>query len=93
MARKPHNLKWTETAIREAYLAAASRIVAAGFDFEVICSAKVTGKASRIESRLLALGVSPRYCGFNGASEFRALSPSALTTAVEIVASMLDNSN
>lgn len=66
---------------------------AAGFEFELICSVKVFGKASRVEARLLALGVSPRYCGFNGAGEFRALSPSAVTVAIEIISSMLDNSN
>ena len=66
---------------------------AAGFEFETVCSTQVAGKASQVESKLLCLGVSPGYQGFNGASEFRALSDSALIAAITIIQSTLDKFN
>lgn len=61
-----------------------------GFEFELVCSEKVAGKASAIETKLLCLGANPQYVGFNGASEFRALSPSALDAALTIIQLALD---
>lgn len=61
-----------------------------GFEFELVCSEKVAGKASMIETKLLCLGANPQYTGFNGASEFRSLSPSALDAAIQIIQLALD---
>lgn len=53
--------------------------------FREVCMKKVVVPAKHTEKKILALGVSPLYSGFNGSSEFRSLSPSELMTALEIV--------
>lgn len=57
------------------------------FEFDIICCETVQCKASDMERKLLILGESPGYYGFNGASEFRALSDSALYAAISLICS------
>ena len=57
----------------------------AKFEFEVILLVNVKEAASVLESELLKLGVSPGFTGFNGASEFRALTDSELHTAKNLI--------
>ena len=54
-------------------------------DAEIIILQEVTGKASDIESKILRLGEHPGYNGFNGATEFRALTPKQLAKAIHII--------
>lgn len=58
---------------------------AAGFEVDLICCEPVQCKATDLEKKLLILGKSPGYKGFDGAREFRALSDSALYVAVTLV--------
>ena len=60
--------------------------IQSGFYFEIICFERVVGKASKLEKKLKALGENPKYIYFNGSTEFRALSDSALYTAISIIA-------
>lgn len=57
-----------------------------GFEFDLICCEPVRCKASELEKKLLILGEDPQFTGFNGATEFRALSDSALYAAVSLIA-------
>ena len=57
----------------------------AGMEFEIIILTKLTVHASELESQLLELGVNPQYHGFNGSSEFRALTDSELDTALDLI--------
>ena len=57
----------------------------AKFEFEVILLVNIKGAASVLESELLKLGASPGFIGFNGASEFRALTDSELQTAKSLI--------
>jgi hypothetical protein len=57
----------------------------AKFEFEVILINTVKGSATALESELLKLGVSPQFSGFNGASEFRALTVAELELAIELI--------
>jgi hypothetical protein len=63
----------------------------ANVEFEIIVLVNVKGLASALESELLKLGVSPQYSGFNGASEFRALTDSELQTAIDLIRGHQDN--
>ena len=47
--------------------------------------ANVKEAASVLESELLKLGVSPQFSGFNGASEFRALTDAELELAIDLI--------
>lgn len=57
----------------------------AGCEYELICCEPVVGKATNIEKKLLILGENPGYTGFDGCTEFRALSDAALYTAITII--------
>jgi hypothetical protein len=57
----------------------------ANMEFELIILSKVSVNAVEIESKLLNLGFNPRYTGFNGASEFRALTDDELNVAVDLI--------
>jgi hypothetical protein len=57
----------------------------AKFEFEVILLLKIKGSAAILEADLLKIGISPRFSGFNGASEFRALTDSELEAAIELI--------
>ena len=57
----------------------------AGMDFDIVILIKVTVHASELESKLLQLGTNPQYKGFNGASEFRALTDDELEAAIEVI--------
>jgi hypothetical protein len=57
----------------------------ANFEFEIIVLSNVRGSAITLEKRLLDLGINPNYSGFNGASEFRALTDSELETAITLI--------
>ena len=57
----------------------------ANLEFELILLSKVSVNAVEIESKLLNLGFNPKYTGFNGASEFRALTDEELNFAVNLV--------
>jgi hypothetical protein len=57
----------------------------ANMKFEIVALVKTKGQASIVETELLKLGVSPKYYGFNGASEFRALTDKELKFAIELV--------
>lgn len=56
-----------------------------GFEFELICCEAVKGRASDLEKKLLILGEHPGYSGFNGSTEFRALSDSALYSVICLI--------
>lgn len=90
MIRKPHNFKWTEKAIRLGLARINQVSKESGFESQMVFAHPVIGKASLIESKILALGNNPRYTGFNGASEFRAFNTSALEIILEIVALAID---
>jgi hypothetical protein len=60
-----------------------------GFEYDLICCESVQGRADELEKKLLILGESPGYTGFNGATEFRALSDSALYAAVSMICASL----
>lgn len=57
----------------------------ANFEFEILVLANVKGSASALEKGLLELGITPNYSGFNGASEFRALTDDELRTAIDLI--------
>jgi hypothetical protein len=57
----------------------------AKFEFELILLTYVKGSATVLESELLKLGVSPKFSGFNGASEFRALTDAQLELAIDLI--------
>ena len=61
----------------------------AGFEFDLICCEAVQGKATDLERKLHLLGEDPQLAGFNGATEFRALSDSALYAAVSMICNQL----
>ena len=62
----------------------------ANLKFEIIALATVKGSAIVLESELLKLGVSPKYSGFNGASEFRALTDLERQTAIDLIRAYRD---
>jgi hypothetical protein len=47
--------------------------------------AQVCGKATGVEDRLLLLGDDPQFLGFNGSTEFRALSDAELQQALAVI--------
>jgi hypothetical protein len=53
--------------------------------FDIVILAKVKVHASVIEGELLQIGSNPRYSGFNGASEFRALTDEELKHALRLI--------
>jgi len=57
----------------------------ANMEFEIVVLAEIKGKAFELEANLKKLGSSPKYRGFNGASEFRALSDADLQTAISLI--------
>jgi hypothetical protein len=57
----------------------------AKFDFEIVLITNVIGSAGVLEVELLKLGVNPSFSGFNGASEFRALTDPELNTALDLI--------
>ena len=57
----------------------------ADFEAEIVILANVNGKATEVEKYLLAIGADPKYVGFNGASEFRAMTDEQLAQAVRLV--------
>jgi uncharacterized damage-inducible protein DinB len=59
--------------------------LASGFKAEIIAIVKTSIKASEVERVLLQMGESPEYSGFNGASEFRAMSEEELNLALSIL--------
>ena len=60
-----------------------------GFEFDLICCEPVQCKASDLEKKLHILGENPGYTGFDGCTEFRAMSDSALYAAVSIICSAI----
>jgi len=56
-----------------------------GMTFDIVILAKVKVHASVIEGELLQIGSNPRYSGFNGASEFRALTDEELKHALRLI--------
>src|SRR5574343_589881 len=56
-----------------------------GFEFDLICCEPVACKATELERKLHLLGEDPQFTGFNGATEFRALSDSALYAAISMI--------
>jgi len=56
-----------------------------GFDFEIICCETVQCRGTDLEKKLLILGENPRFVGFDGCTEFRALSDSALYAAISLI--------
>jgi hypothetical protein len=57
----------------------------AEMQFEIVLLTEVTVHAAELEVELLKLGASPKYHGFNGASEFRALTEAELQSAIELI--------
>ena len=60
----------------------------AGFEFDLICCEPVTCKATDLERKLHLLGENPQFTGFDGCTEFRALSDSALYAAISMICSV-----
>lgn len=60
-----------------------------GFEFDLICCEPVQCKATELERKLHLLGEDPQLTGFNGATEFRALSDSALYAAISMICNQL----
>jgi len=58
----------------------------ANMDYEIVVLSKVRVPAIELEGTLLNLGANPNYEGFNGSSEFRALSDSELQFAIKLIA-------
>ena len=57
----------------------------ADMDFDIVILTTVTVHASELESQLLQIGTNPHYKGFNGASEFRALTDDELKAAIDLI--------
>ena len=59
----------------------------AGFEFELVCNETLAPgvRATEIEKKLLRLGEPVDYSGFDGCTEFRAMSDSALYAAVSVI--------
>lgn len=57
----------------------------ANMKFKILVLAKVKVHASEVEAELLKIGTSPKYQGFNGASEFRALTADELRSALNLI--------
>jgi hypothetical protein len=57
----------------------------ADMDFDIVILTTVTAHASELESQLLQIGTNPHYKGFNGASEFRALTDDELKAAIDLI--------
>lgn len=62
---------------------------ASGFEFDLICCEPVACKATDLEAKLHILGEDPGYTGFDGATEFRALSDSALYAAISMICGVI----
>lgn len=62
-----------------------------GFCAKIIILCEVTTSARSIESQLLELGEHPGYEGFDGCTEFRAMTEDELTTALNIINSHQPN--
>ncbi len=60
-----------------------------GWGFDLICCEPVQCKATDLERKLHILGEDPGYTGFDGATEFRALSDSALYAAITMICGVL----
>lgn len=56
-----------------------------GFKFDLVCCEPTTKKALILETELHKLGESPQYTGFDGHSEFRALTDDELYSAIEMI--------
>ena len=59
---------------------------AADVEAEIVMLTKVNGKATALESALKSIGHDPKYIGFNGSSEFRAMSDEQLKQALALIA-------
>jgi hypothetical protein len=57
----------------------------ADFDAEIVIIANVNGKATEVEKSLLSIGADPKYVGFNGCTEFRAMTAAQLNRAIDII--------
>ena len=57
----------------------------ADMEFEIVLLTEVSVHAAELEVELLKLGANPKYSGFNGASEFRALMEVELQSAIELI--------
>lgn len=58
---------------------------ASGFEYEVVSIKNSIVKAVLLEKELLSLGKSPKYTGFNGCSEFRAMDDMAFEKAMNLM--------
>lgn len=56
-----------------------------GFDHVLICCEKVTCPARDLEKRLHLLGHDPKFVGFDGCTEFRAMSDTVLWAALGLI--------
>ena len=54
-------------------------------EFEIVFLTKIKGKPFELEAKLKKLGSSPKFQGFNGASEFRAFSDADLKAAISLI--------
>jgi len=59
---------------------------AADVEAEIVMLAKVNGMATRLEVALKSIGHDPKYVGFDGCSEFRAMSDDQLKQALALIA-------
>jgi hypothetical protein len=57
----------------------------AEFDAEIVILANVDGKATEVEKSLLTIGADPKYVGFDGCTEFRAMTATQLNRAIDII--------
>lgn len=56
-----------------------------GFEHAVVCCQQVACRATDLEKRLLMLGDNPGFVGFDGATEFRAMSDAVLWVALGLI--------
>jgi hypothetical protein len=57
----------------------------ANMEFEIVLLTEVAVHSAELEVELLKLGANPKYSGFNGASEFRALTEVELQSAIDLI--------
>lgn len=60
-------------------------------EFEIITLRSVPGSAQYLESKLLNFGLDPEFIGFDGATEFRALTDEVLTEIIQTIQNYIDS--
>lgn len=56
-----------------------------GVEYKILALTKVNGKATSIESQMLAIGVDPKMESFNGSTEFRAMNEQQVAQTINLM--------